>query len=467
MTIKAKAKLQFIPQKFNNLVLKTAQILLPLALEFRLRPWLIGGIGKIEAERVETLVKLYEQFQQKKIRFLMAFRHPEVEDPLCMLFLMSRIIPRVSRQLQVNLTYPIHTHFIYDRGMTIWAGNWLGWLFSRGGGIPIHRGKPLDRVALKNARDLFINGKFPLTVAPEGATNGHSGRVSPLEPGVAQLGFWCVEDLLKANRHEQVLIVPISIQYYYLRPPWEKLDLVLSCLEADSGLPRQTIKENPTEKPESIFYHRLLKLSEHLLGEMERFYTDFYRQKFPEITLDSSTTIEQVLITRLHNLLDAALKVAEEYFGLSQKGTVIDRCRRLEEVGWNAIYREDITNLKLISPLQKGLADSIAQESDMRLKHMRLVESFVAVSASYIQEKPTVERFAELTLIIYDLMERLKGTKTPRRPRLGRRRVKMIVGEPILVNERWDSYQLSRQGAKQAIARLTEDLYESLISLAT
>jgi len=53
-----------------------------------------------------------------------------------------------------------------------------------------------------------------MTVAPEGATNGHSEIVSPLERGVAQLGFWCVEDLVKAGRSETVYIVPIGgIQY--------------------------------------------------------------------------------------------------------------------------------------------------------------------------------------------------------------------------------------------------------------
>jgi len=44
----------------------------------------------------------------------------------------------------------------------------------------------MDRL---RTRDLFANGKLPMTVAPEGATNGHSEIVSPLERGVAQLGF--------------------------------------------------------------------------------------------------------------------------------------------------------------------------------------------------------------------------------------------------------------------------------------
>jgi len=41
----------------------------------------------------------------------------------------------------------------------------------------------LDWIGLRTARDLFANGKLPMTVAPEGATNGHSEIVSPLERG--------------------------------------------------------------------------------------------------------------------------------------------------------------------------------------------------------------------------------------------------------------------------------------------
>jgi len=193
----AHSKLKFIAPQFNLIVLKLFHYLLPIFLTIRLRPWLVAGIKKIEVINPEILVKLYQEFQSKKIRFLIAFRHPEVDDPLCLTYLLSRVIPHTAKQQKIDLKYPIHTHFIYDRGMTIWAGNWLGWLFSKGGGIPIHRGKPLDRSALKTARELLINGQFPMAIAPEGANNGHSEIVSMFEQGVIQLAVWCVEDLLK------------------------------------------------------------------------------------------------------------------------------------------------------------------------------------------------------------------------------------------------------------------------------
>ncbi|MBE9105017.1 1-acyl-sn-glycerol-3-phosphate acyltransferase [Nostoc cf. edaphicum LEGE 07299] len=452
--------LKFIPQRLNLLVLQIVRWLLPIALRFRTRPWLPAGIVKIEAKNVEVLAELYQQFQAGKIRFLLAFRHPEVEDPLCMLYLLSRIVPQVARQKGITLQSLVHSYFLYDRGMTVWAGKWLGWLFSLLGGVPVRRGRRLDRQAIQNARELFANGELPIAVAPEGGTNGHSGIVSPLEPGVAQMGFWCVEDLQKANRSETVIVVPIAIQYHYVEPPWSKLDWLLSKLEADSGL---KISEIDSGNSEEIYYQRLSRLAEYLITEMEEFYRRFYHQDIPKtISTDESTSANQVLIARLHRLLDKALQVVEQYFGVQGQGNFIDRCRRLEEAGWSYIYRDDLPDINALAPFKRGLADWIAEEADLRMRHMRIVESFVAVTANYIQEQPTAERFAETVLLVFDMLSRIQNTTLPGRPRLGLRQAEITVGEPISVTERFTNSQGDRQASKQAVSDLTKDLQNAL-----
>ena len=453
---KARSKLEFIPPAFNPFFLKLAHWSLPLVQRVRIQPWLPAGISQIDTINVEALVNLYYQFQQGKIRFLMAFRHCEVDDPICGMYLLSKALPAVARQQGISLQLPINTHFMYDRGMPIWAGAWLGTLFSRWGGIPVHRGKPLDLISIKTAREILVNGKYPLVVAPEGATNGHSEIVSPLEPGVAQLSFWCANDLAKLDRYEKVFIVPIGIQYHYVRPQWSQLDRLLSKLEADCGLPRQKNNSNP---PEEFYYQRICQLGQYLLAEMEEFYRRFYHCHIPKF---DDTHPEENITLRLNALLEIALQVGEEYFGLQAKGTIIERCRRLEEAGWTYIYREDVHNIKQLSPLHHGLANWVAQEADLRMKHMRLVESFVAVTGNHLKAKPSFDRFAETALILFDVIARIKGKKMPRRPRLGWRKARVTVGEPISVSDRYPSYQRNRQSAKQEVARLTEDLYINL-----
>ncbi|MFB2769416.1 1-acyl-sn-glycerol-3-phosphate acyltransferase [Pelatocladus sp. BLCC-F211] len=449
----AQPPLEFIPPAFNPSVLRVIQLGLPSYLRWK------TAISQVEANNVEVLVNLYRQFQEGKIRFLIAFRHPQATDPLCLGYLLSQLVPRVARQQGIPLQHPTHAHFIYDRGITLWAGNQVGWIASRLGATPIQRGKA-DWTGLRSARDLFANGRFPMAAAPEGATNGLSEIVNPLEPGIAQMGFWCAEDLQKAGRNQQVLIVPVGIQYSYVVAPWDAIANLLTQLETYCGLP----PHNHTSPHPEFLYPRLLRLAERLLSFMEDFYTRFYHQKLPEIPTQSKE-INQIIAARLSTLLNIVLQVAEQYFDLQSKGNFNDRCRRVEQAGWNYIFREDYKDVKSLSSLERDLGDRIAEEANLRMWHMRLVESLVAVTGNYVQEKPTAERFAETTLLIWDVVTKIRGGNPFQRPLLGQQRAKITVGEPLSISERYPVYKGSRQGARQAVADFTKDLQQAMEGL--
>ena len=220
--------LEFIRPAYNPLVRYAAKGILPSWLRYNC------DIFDVRIDNSMELVKLYEQFQQGKMRFMLAFRHPAVTDPPCIAQLLWNQLPKIARQQKIALRSPVHIHFIYDRGIPIWAGDSVGWFISKLGGTPIRRGT-LDRIGLRSIRDLFLNGDFPMAAAPEGATNGHNEIVSPIEPGIAQFGFWCQEDLIKAQRNETVAIAPLGIRYFYSSAPWQYLERLLSELEVDSG----------------------------------------------------------------------------------------------------------------------------------------------------------------------------------------------------------------------------------------
>jgi len=454
----AQAPLEFIPPKLNPLVLRITQLLLPV--------WIPSQtiLSQIEAENVKTLVKLVNEFQQKKIRFLIAFRHPQVEDPFSLGYLFSHIVPKVARQEGIKLNYPIHAHFIYDRGIPLWAGSHIGWFLSRMGATPIQRGKA-DWTGLRSARNLFAEGNFPIAAAPEGGTNGLSEIISPLEPGIAQLGFWCAEDLEKAGRSEQVLILPVGIKYSYTNPPWESIDKLMSDLEEFSGLP---VYENGFDKalPQETLYPRLIRFAEHLLSVMEDFYKRFYHHS-PELNLPETETSDgnEVIAARLKSLLDSALKVSEDYFDLMPKGNFSDRCRRVEQAGWNYIFREDFKSNKSLSTIEKRLADRVAEEANLRMWHMRLVESFVAVTGKYVREKPTAERFAETTLILWDVVARIKGVNPFKRPKLGKQKAKVTIGEPLSISDKFEDYKKNRKAARIVVGDFTNDLQKVMEKL--
>lgn len=442
-TFQAKAPLEFIPPNLNPLVLNAGRLVLPWWIKLQ------TNITQIDVKGTETLVKLYQDFAQEKVRFLMAFRHPDSDDPLCLAYMMWKIITKELRKQSKEGPNFAHAHFIFDRGIPLWAGEWTGSLYANLGGSSIQRGK-LDWEGLRSARELFLNGKFPMAASPEGATNGHSQIVSPLEPGIAQLGFWCVEDIEKAERPEEVLILPLGIQYYYEDSPWGEISSLLSKLEQDCGL-KSTEVSNPTS--ESL-YPRLYKLGEYLLELMENFYKKYYHQKIEQ----KGDTLPE----RLPQLLDTALKVAETYFSITPKGNFSDRCRRLEQAGWDYIYREDFKNPKSLPPIEQGLGNLIAEEANLRMWHMRIAETFVAATGSYVKENPSVERFAETTLLLSDLVAKLKGVNPFPRPKLGKQRVEITIGTPISVSDRISDYRTSR---RRAILNLTQDLQQDLTKL--
>ncbi|MEN9226006.1 MAG: 1-acyl-sn-glycerol-3-phosphate acyltransferase [Thermostichus sp. DRC_bins_24] len=448
--------LDFIPQAYSAWVLRLVHGILPLLLRVRVRRWLPSGIAKVEATGAETLAQLYRQFQEGRIRLILAFRHVEVDDPLPGLYFFSRLVPQAARRHGIPLKWPVHVHFLYDRGMPLWGGGWLGWLLAHLGGIPVHRGRRVDRLALNASRRLLIDGQFPFAVAPEGATNGHSERLNPLEPGTAQLCFWCVEDLAKAGRSEAVVIVPVGIQYRYTDPSWEKLERLLQRLERLSGLVVQPLDPKAEKQRNTLYAQRVCRLGQHLLTQMEAFYVPNHNSHEEEQAAPDFNT-------RLDRVCQRALEIAETHFGLPvAQGDWNGRCRRIEEAAWTQIYREELRDPSSLSPLWRGLLDWKAQQATLQMQHMRLVESCVAVREEYLLEKPSFERLAETTLILFDVLARLKGEAYPARPRLGWRGVRFTVGDPISVTERWENYRQGRQGSKQAVAQLTQDLQLAL-----
>lgn len=454
---RAQPAFHFLPHDLNWHVWRGVRFLLPFWLRTQL------GIADMQCENVETLARQYQEFQQGKARILIAFRHPSTTDPFTMAHLVWKELPKVARQSGIKLKAPVHSHFLYDRGVALWAGNIVNWLFPKVGGSSIFRGKP-DREGLKAARKLLTEAPVPLAIAPEGATNDHSEWVSPLEPGVAQLGFWAQEDLTKADRPESVYIIPISIRYDYIQPPWDQLEHLLSQLEADVNLTASSVPAQLLSDPRAdLLYGRLLSVGETFLDQVESFYAKNYGHYFEPITPPETQSANQKLWARLNHDLDQVLKVSEDFFGVKSKGNLNDRCRKLEQAAWDCIFIEDIEKL---SPLERGLADWQATEASLRLAHMRLVERLICLTDDYILAKPSAERFSEVVLILWRISSWLKGESPHKPPSLGLKRSKIVVCEPIAIQDYWAQYKSDRRSARktvQAVTQVIQDRFESVI----
>jgi hypothetical protein len=334
----------------------------------------------------------------------------------------------------------------------------VGWLLSHLGGCSIQRSK-LDLPALRTARALLLDGPYPFAVAPEGSTNGHNEVISPLEPGVAQLALWTADDLARAGRPEATTLLPIGLQYSFITPVWPAIERLLRELETEVGLPPSPDRSLEPQR----LYGRLYSLAVVILTRMENFYRDAYHQPLPKAPDAAPASNNSDFGARLSRLMEAALQVAERALAVEGRGDVNERCRRLEQAGWDRLYPASGTATPLAaSALERGLASRLAEQTAQQLWHMRLVESFVAVSGSYVKDDPSQERFADSLLILWDTLCRIRGGNPERRPRLGARRAQIRIGKAMEIGPRLAAYRTDRRGA---VAILTADLQREMEGL--
>lgn len=438
--------LHFIEPAFDLKAYYFAKYVHPFKLRFQ------SPIRKIEFSNIEVLGDLYSKFVNKKARLMIAFRHPNADDPLCLIHIFSRLLPDYFKKNKVKIDDITHFHFVWDRGIPLWAGEFTGKLYSGLGGTPIHRGK-VDWKGLNSIRNLFVNGRFPLAIAPEGATNGHNEIIGPLEPGIGQMGLWCLDDLEKQGRKEEVYILPLGIQYYYLKEEWGKLEELLDSFILDLGAKSILVPDNLTEGMNPLQaknYKKLYQSAIGLLGIIEEFYKAHYGCLPKKEEKDD-------IPKRLNTLLDNILSVPERFFQITPRGNIIDRCRKLEQASWDWIYQEDVS--ENIPVIQRKLLDKMAGQSKEMDWHMRLVESFVSVTGTYIKEKPSYERFTEITYLLFDTISKIKTGSGQKRPDLGKYKVRLTVGNPILLNPYHAIHKTGKRGTKEAIEKICEELF--------
>ena len=441
------------PPKVNQFILKAIRLITPF--------WLRGqcGIKQIETRYIDRLVEVTKKFQDGKSRYMLAFRHPTTDDPFAMLYLLSYAVPEQAKQMGIKLKQQPHSGFVYDRGISLWAGDYINWLFPALGGISIFRGK-LDRPALNLMRKQITHGDVPLSMAPEGGTNGKSETVAELEPGIAQIGFWTAEDLQKEGRKEEMLIVPVGIQYEYSPNAWDKIDQAIATIEKECGIKKPSItKENR--------YQRLYDLGIYLVRWVSDYYKSFY-SNYGNGTLKVDDENAD-LATLVNNLSDHILSVAEMNFGIKARGTAIDRCRRLEQAGWDRVFRNDLPELESLSTMERSFADQLALEATYSNFHMKIAESVIGVTSDYVRQHPSTSRYIEVLNLIWSVLNRIteRDPKSvfKQAPNFGDRKLTISVGEPLSVSDRLEEYQSSRTAAKECNRKLTENLATELKNL--
>lgn len=457
--------LRYIAPRFNRPLFRIVSTLYPLYLRFGL------GIRSVAVDGIGTLVDQYRQFQQGKTRLVVAFRHPHLDDGALMAWLLGGVVRRAAnrehrRTGSPRMRFPTFAHFVYDRGVALWAGPFIAWLLPRMGAIPVYRAK-LDSLSLEEIRRTLLDADQPLAIAPEGAVTYSERHAAPLESGVAHFVFWCVRDLIAAGRSENVVVVPVVPIYRHGEEAAKGVAKLIAYLERECGL---------EPAPGGSIPGRLRAAADCLLRTTEHFYKRFYSGSATAIAdrdgkrlaggaaKGTDPDIDGVEQSRIESIVEAALASAEHRLGLSAGGGPIPRVRRIEQACWDRIYREDIGDISALSPLGRALADRIALETSLVMRHLQLADLMVYLRKLAIPDTGSLDELAEVASNLVGVIARLKGGDVSATPRIGSRSVVFRVGAPIPVIPRWDRYRSNRQESVDELTSAIEREFQRLSS---
>ena len=160
-----------------------------------------------EVIRLDNYLKALSGFRQGDYRMILPFRHTAKADAPVLAALFGNHLP--ARFKVGDRRFWIH--FLYGDMVLDWAGSAAKWIFPRLEALPVSNQK-LAKKQMDSIRELLFNGKYPLSMAPEGQVNYYFYKSGPFTDGLTHFIRWI-------NRQNQkVLILPIKIHYRYKEP---------------------------------------------------------------------------------------------------------------------------------------------------------------------------------------------------------------------------------------------------------
>ncbi len=410
--VRAEGSLKFIEPRFIRWVYTLMRLSVPTYLRFA------EGIGRVETEGIEHLIASYRQFYDKKARLFVAFRHASVHDAPVMVYLFCRALPAAARKRGEKLGGLGHAHFLYGRGVLHWAGGGASFLIPRIAGIPVMNRRS-DTQGMRAIRRALTDGRFPISLAPEGQVTYHNHKLGPIEAGTARLAIWCLQDLERQGRQEEILVVPVASRYLYTEKPEEVFRNVVERIANRAGL---------QASPSVSRYEQLIDLTDQLLTKIETFYERFYG-------LEAKKGEKLTLRGRIEGICDSALMVPESFMKIRPDRDFLSRVFTVRQRGWDYLFRSDFPEHGEIPPLDRVLADRVADEAYLHLRHNELVDLLEYIDPDYISPQASLNRLLEYALNLADVINRLMGGDISFRYSPMKKKTVIRIAEPLKVRE--------------------------------
>lgn len=446
--VKARTRKRLAPSKISGPLVFFGRFVLPAYLRIALR------FRGVEIMRPEAVVSALRDFQEKRTRLIVAFRHPYGDEPQLLFHVFEQLIPRCARRMRTPLLHRPGLRPVHDYAVALWGDAVIRFILPRVGGVPVYHSK-YDSISVNAIRAVMKDGLSPLMIAPEGQISYHAETLPRIEQGTVRMGFWCARDLEKAGRAEQVTVLPLSVHYRYRLKDLRKVHAALARVEALCGLDAQAARqENHTL---DSLLPRIERIETRLLETAEAYYTEGYGYPIPGAATSGGDDAAS-RHDRWMALLPFALTVAEQILGIKpESGDPVQRMYRVRQIGWDRIYPEH--PVELLHPLEAALADRQAGEAWYAMRHMELFDLMEYHDASYLDPAQPggvpYGRLVEAAATVEDLAYRLMGGNIVNRPNRIRKTAVLVPGKPINLTASLPQYHTN---AKQTVQALTDEL---------
>lgn len=394
----------FVPPKHNAMVMGLTNLLLP-----GVAPLFANLRGvQVDPEDLDRLAQLRHE------RAILSPNHPTGDDPVVVMWL--------SRLLQQPFNY------LCAREVLVGA---KGWFLNQLGTYSVIRGVP-DRESLRTTRRLLAELNRKVVIFPEGEIYEHNDTLLAFQSGIAQIGFWTLDDLVKAQQTPRLPIVPIAIKYRLAESPRPAIDNSLKSLEGALDL---------AAAPHLTAYQRLLRVGDRVLSTLER--------ELGVKPAEGAALKERIPLSR-RKMLDRVAHAIE---------TEVDERQPPQE------------QLHLLFHALKqwvGLLAPDANDYDERLYRRKMeialplfrdlhrLQNFIALSGDYVASEATAERFLEtLGRLEVEVFGKVRNKVA--------REAMVRVAPPIALEERYPAYRQDKRGEVTAVTREMEETIRGML----
>jgi hypothetical protein len=394
----------FVPPRHNRLLIRLTYAMLP-AVAQQVANIRDVHVAEGDLQRVAAL---------GPGRAVLAPNHPTGDDPIVMFW--------VSRALRQPFNY------LAAREVLVGL---KGWLLNQVGAYSVIRGVA-DRESLRATRRLLAELDRKVVIFPEGEIYEHNDTLLAFQPGVAQIGFWSLEDVVKLKKERLMPLVPVAFKYRCCDAPRPAIENGLRGLEQALRL---------AADPELSAYDRLVRVGRVMMSAVERELGIAPDEGLPlteRIQAYKARFVESVA-RRVGTEVDAATTPAEQLHHLF---------RALREwVGEEPVEGNDYEVRRYRQRLEA--AGPIFDE-------LERFQNVIALTGDYVASNPTAERFLE---VLGRLEKEVFGAQRTRVAREAHVR----IGEPIPLHERYAEYRGAKRETVRAVTAELEGAIRSML----